>query len=96
VSASTGAGLSGGVRRYNREKPREGLVATDVVGVQVLQRAAHIMGGASSLAHHLRISQRKLDDWLDQREPIPWEISVLAAEIVVPALLIELFARHKA
>jgi hypothetical protein len=71
-------------------------VATDVVGVQVLQRAAHIMGGASCLAHHLRVSQRKLDDWLDQREPIPWEISVLAAEIVVPALLIELFARHKA
>jgi hypothetical protein len=86
----------GGIGRYNREKPREGFVATDVVGVQVLERAAHIMGGSSSLADHLRVSQRKLDDWLDQREPIPWEISVLAAEIVVPALLIELFARHKA
>ena len=71
-------------------------MATDVVGVQVLQRAAHIMGSSSFLAHHLRVSQRKLDDWLDQRESIPWEISVLAAEIVVPALLIELFARHKA
>ncbi len=49
-------------------------MATDVVGVQVLQRAANIMGGSSSLAHHLRFSHRKLDDWLDQRELIPWEI----------------------
>lgn len=71
-------------------------MATDVVGLQVLQRAADIMGGSSFLAQHLRVSQRKLDDWLGQREPIPWEISVLVAEIVVPALLIELFARHKA
>lgn len=71
-------------------------MATDVVGLQVLRRAADIMGGSSFLAHHLRVSTRKLDDWLDQREPIPWEISVLVAEIVVPALLTELFARHQA
>lgn len=71
-------------------------MASDVVGLQVLRRAADIMGGSSFLAQHLRVSTCKLDDWLDQREPIPWEISVLVAEIVVPALLTELFARHKA
>jgi len=70
-------------------------LGNDDVGVQVLQRAAEIIGGTPALADHLRISQLKLQDWLDRREPIPWEISLIVVQIVVPALLTELFARHK-
>jgi len=33
--------------------------------------------------------------WLDRRESIPWEISLIVVQIVVPALLTELIARHK-
>lgn len=62
----------------------------------IAPRAVEIMGGTPALANHLRISQRKLQHWLDRSEPVPWEISLLVVEIVVPVLLTELFARHKA
>lgn len=70
-------------------------MGNDDVGVQVLQQAVEIIGSPPALADHLRISQLKLQDWLDRREPIPWEISLIAVEIVVPALLTKLFARHR-
>jgi hypothetical protein len=70
-------------------------LGNDDIGVEVLERAVEIMGGASNLADRLRTSPRKLRDWLDRREPIPWEISLFAADIVVPALLTELFAVHR-
>jgi hypothetical protein len=67
----------------------------DDIGIEVLQRAADILGSNSALADRLRMSQRKLADCLDGRQPIPWDISLLAVEIVVPALLTDLFALHK-
>jgi hypothetical protein len=73
----------------------EGVLANDDIGVEVLQRAVHVLGSTSALADHLRIPQRKLGDWLDRRQPIPWDISLRAVELVVPALLTELFAVNK-
>lgn len=72
-----------------------GMAVNDVVGLKVLEQSVEIMGGVPELASHLRVSQRRLSDWLERRLPIPWEISVQVAEIVVPVLLTELFARHK-
>lgn len=70
-------------------------MGNDDVGSEVLQRAVEIVGSTPALADRLRVSQLKLQDWLDRREPIPWEISLIVVQIVVPALLTELFARHK-
>jgi hypothetical protein len=67
----------------------------DDIGVEVLQRAVDTLGSISALADRLRISQLKLADCLEGRQPIPWDISLLAVEIVVPTLLAELFAVHK-
>jgi len=72
--------------------PWEGVLGNDDIGVQVLQQAVEVIGGSSALADRLHLSQRKLEDWLHRREPIPWQISLIAAEIVVPALLTTLFS----
>jgi DNA-binding transcriptional regulator YdaS (Cro superfamily) len=66
----------------------------DFFGVGVLSRALEIVGGASALGERVRVPEREINEWLTFRKPIPWQASLILAEIIVPSLLERIFRRR--
>src|SRR5262245_59553510 len=56
--------------------------ASESTRVQVLHRAAQVLGGKAKLREHLRVGMRELEAWLIGLEKVPTQIFLAAVDVV--------------